>query len=219
MMLALTLVTGFVDATSYLRLGHVFVANMTGNVVFLGFALAGARGLSAPASLVALAAFILGGLLGGRLGARFAHHRAVLLRAGLLVQLAFLAVAAILATGGSSVRYPLIVLLGLGMGVQNATVRRLGVRELTTTVLTMTLTGIAADARLAGGAGGTGSSLARRSLSVLAMALGALAGALLVLHVDEAAPLTVAAALVALTALAVHRHAQTTAGWAKPSVP
>ena len=68
LMLVLTVVTGLVDATSYLRLGHVFVANMTGNVVFLGFALAGARGLSAAASLAALAAFLIGGLIGGRLG-------------------------------------------------------------------------------------------------------------------------------------------------------
>jgi hypothetical protein len=34
MLLTLTVVTGVVDAASYLSLGHVFVANMTGNVVF-----------------------------------------------------------------------------------------------------------------------------------------------------------------------------------------
>ena len=43
LLLALTLVTGLVDAASYVNLGHVFVANMTGNVVFLGFAIAGRR--------------------------------------------------------------------------------------------------------------------------------------------------------------------------------
>jgi hypothetical protein len=53
LLIAMTLVTGLVDAFSYLALGHVFVANMTGNVVFLGFALAGAQGFSIPASLVA----------------------------------------------------------------------------------------------------------------------------------------------------------------------
>jgi uncharacterized membrane protein YoaK (UPF0700 family) len=63
LLLLLSVVTGLVDAVSYLALGHVFVANMTGNVVFLGFALAGAPGLSAPASLAALAAFLLGALL------------------------------------------------------------------------------------------------------------------------------------------------------------
>ena len=60
MMIALTFVTGVVDAASYLTLGHVFVANMTGNVVFLGFALAGARGLSSATSLMALASFLAG---------------------------------------------------------------------------------------------------------------------------------------------------------------
>jgi uncharacterized membrane protein YoaK (UPF0700 family) len=222
LMLVLTLVTGFVDATSYLRLGHVFVANMTGNVVFLGFAIAGAAGLSAWASLAALAAFLLGGLIGGRLGSGLAHHRGLLLRAGLSVQLVTLLVAAVVAaaTGadahaGSGTRYVLIALLGVGMGVQNATVRRLGVRDFTTTVLTMTLTGIAADARIAGGPGS--SALARRALSVVAMALGALFGALLVLRVDDAAPLAVAAALVALTALAAHRLSRgVPAAWTKP---
>ena len=43
LLLGLTVVTGLVDAFSYLLLGHVFVANMTGNVVFLGFAIAGAK--------------------------------------------------------------------------------------------------------------------------------------------------------------------------------
>ena len=56
LLLVMTVVTGAVDAVSILRLGHVFVANMTGNMVFLGFALAGASGFSVSASLVSLAA-------------------------------------------------------------------------------------------------------------------------------------------------------------------
>jgi uncharacterized membrane protein YoaK (UPF0700 family) len=59
LLVVMTVVTGVVDAVSDLALGHVFVANMTGNVVFLGFALAGADGLSVPASLVALAGALL----------------------------------------------------------------------------------------------------------------------------------------------------------------
>src|SRR5438552_15222308 len=62
----LTVVTGLVDAVSYLSLGHVFVANMTGNVVFLGFAAAGGRGLSAPRSGTAVVAFLIGAVIGGR---------------------------------------------------------------------------------------------------------------------------------------------------------
>ena len=68
LLLGLTLVTGLVDAFSYLLLGHVFVANMTGNVVFLGFAIAGATGFSIPASLVALGSFVCGALIGGKAG-------------------------------------------------------------------------------------------------------------------------------------------------------
>ncbi len=70
LLLALTVVTGLVDAFSYLVLGHVFVANMTGNVVFLAFALAGASGFSIPASLLALGAFFVGAGVAGRLGIR-----------------------------------------------------------------------------------------------------------------------------------------------------
>ena len=55
LLLTLTVVTGVVDAVSILRLGRVFVANMTGNVVFSGFALVGAPGFSLSASLAALA--------------------------------------------------------------------------------------------------------------------------------------------------------------------
>src|SRR5437867_11417926 len=66
LLLGLTVVTGLVDAVSYLALGHVFTANMTGNVVFLGFAAAGGRGLSAPRSGTAVVAFLIGAAIGGR---------------------------------------------------------------------------------------------------------------------------------------------------------
>src|SRR5688572_8280104 len=79
LLLALTVVTGLVDAFSYLVLGRVFVANMTGNVVFLGFALAGASGFSIAASLIALGAFSLGALAGGRLSTQLGAHRGRLL--------------------------------------------------------------------------------------------------------------------------------------------
>src|SRR2546428_7579934 len=62
--------TGLIDAVSYLALGHVLTANMTGNVVFLGFAVAGAPGLSIPRSAVSLGAFLAGAVAGGRLAAR-----------------------------------------------------------------------------------------------------------------------------------------------------
>jgi len=206
LLLLLTVVTGLVDAASYLNLGHVFVANMTGNVIFLGFALAGAPGLSIWASLVAIGAFLIGSISGGRLGRRFSEHRLQLLRGAAGAQLVVFAAAVVVAAAGDDPveqtrKFVLIALLGFAMGIQNATARRLAVPELTTTVLTMTLTGIGADSTLAGGAG---SKLGRRSLAVAAMLLGGLIGALLALNVDTAAPLAVAAVVLAVVALAAH---------------
>jgi len=82
LLLVLTVVTGVVDAASILRLGRVFVANMTGNVVFTGFALARAPGFSLSASLAALAGFLVGALGGGSLTSRPGKDRGLLLRAG-----------------------------------------------------------------------------------------------------------------------------------------
>src|ERR1700759_324591 len=69
-LLALTAVTGLVDAVSYLSLGRVFTANMTGNIVLLGFATARVSGLSIARSLTALLSFLVGAILGGRMMAR-----------------------------------------------------------------------------------------------------------------------------------------------------
>ena len=97
----------------------------------------------------------------------------------------------------SGARYALIALLAVGMGVQNATARRLAVAELTTTVLTLTLTGIAADSWLGGG---SGARTARRVIAVAAMLLGAILGALLLLQLTPAAPLALAAAILVAVA-------------------
>src|SRR3989449_5799668 len=72
LLLVLTVTTGLIDAVSVLGLGRVFTANMTGNIVFLGFALAGQPGFSRLRSLAALLAFLVGAVIGGRLGARLA---------------------------------------------------------------------------------------------------------------------------------------------------
>jgi uncharacterized membrane protein YoaK (UPF0700 family) len=215
MMVALTFVTGVVDAASYLELGHVFVANMTGNVVFLGFALAGASGLSAASSLIALGSFLLGALAGGWLGARTAEHRGHVLRAAGTAQVTLLAIALVVAlTAGepfpTDARYALIVPMALAMGVQNAAAQRLAVPELTTTVLTKTLTGLVSEA---GVAGGGGSKLGRRTIAVAAMLLGALAGGLLVLHVAVAAALALAGAIVLAVGVAVHVLSRPNAAW------
>ena len=151
LLVALTAVTGLVDAFSYLVLGHVFVANMTGNVVFFAFALAGVGGFSAPASVAAIGCFALGALGAGRLGRSLAARRELLLGVTAGIQAVILAEAVTMTALTPrpipvGLRYALIVALALAMGVQNATARKLAVPDLTTTVLTLTITGIAADA-------------------------------------------------------------------------
>jgi uncharacterized membrane protein YoaK (UPF0700 family) len=197
-LLSMTVVTGLVDAFSYLTLGHVFVANMTGNVVFLGFALAGAPGFSISASLTALAAFAAGAFGGGRLIARYRDHRGRLHSSAAAGQAVLLTASVILAAvGGNPVttgfRYPLIALLGASMGIQNAAARKIAVPDLTTTVLTLTITGIAADSAAAGG---TGSHSGRRLAAIAAMLAGALVGAALVLTGEIFYPLLIALVIV-----------------------
>lgn len=203
LLVALTVVTGLVDSFSYLVLGHVFVANMTGNVVFFAFALAGVGGFSAPASIAAIGCFAAGALLTGRLGRSLAGRRELLLGVTAGIEAVIVAetvtMAALTARPiPTGLRYALIVSLSLAMGAQNATARKLAVPDLTTTVLTLTITGIAADSPLAGA---TGAHAARRLISVAAMFVGALAGALLVLRVHIVYPLVIA--LIILAAVAV----------------
>jgi uncharacterized membrane protein YoaK (UPF0700 family) len=214
MLIGLTVVTGLVDAFSYLTLGHVFTANMTGNVVFVGFALAGAKGFSVTASLCALAGFWLGALVGGGLRTRHAN-RGRLLSVSATVQLAFLAVSlgtvlVAAAPVGTAPRYILIAALALSMGVQNAAARHLAVPDLTTTVLTMTITGLSADS---GVVGGTGANLGRRGLSLIAMLVGAIVGAVLVLKVALVWPIAVAALIVAVVALSAGVLSRREAEW------
>jgi uncharacterized membrane protein YoaK (UPF0700 family) len=142
LLLTLTAVTGVVDAVSILKLGRVFVANMTGNVVFSAFAVVGAPGFSLSASLAALAGFLVGALLGGHLTSRLGQDRGLLLRAGAAAELVLVAAALALTAGlpAAAARDGIAALLALAMGVQNAVARRLAVPDLTTTVLTMTLT-------------------------------------------------------------------------------
>jgi uncharacterized membrane protein YoaK (UPF0700 family) len=198
LLVCLTLVTGLVDAFSYLMLGQVFVANMTGNVVFLGFALAGVGGTSIAASLLAVLAFALGAMLGGRWGEGRLVHRGQLFAAATSVQAGGVLLAAVLAGTaggqGSAARLTLIGVLALAMGGQNAVVRRLAVPDLTTTVLTMTVTGLVADATVAP------SVRARRLISVLAMLAGALTGGALLRWVSAATPLWLAAGVLATCA-------------------
>ncbi len=184
-LLGLTFVTGIVDAISFIGLGHVFTANMTGNVVLLGFALAGATGLSITRSSLSLAAFLAGAVIGGRfaLVMTYAPRRRWLVTAG-IAETTMMIIAACVADRldpgadvASARLYVVIALTAAAMGLRTATVRRLGVADMTTTVLTQTLAAVAADSSLAGG---SNPRAGRRVAAVLLMLAGAAIGVLLV---------------------------------------
>jgi uncharacterized membrane protein YoaK (UPF0700 family) len=214
LLLLLTVGTGLIDAISILGLGRVFVANMTGNVVFIGFALAGAPGYSLWGSLVALAGFLLGASVGGVVISRFNAHRGKLLRNALAVQLVlFLAALVISLAAGTSLstaaQLAIVAVGAVALGIQNAVVRHLGVPDMTTTVLTMTLTGIGSDLRKR-----DLTTAARRLVAVLAMLLGAVIGAVLVLHLGVTAGIVAVAILLAVTLAGAAGAARGTPGWA-----
>ena len=204
----LTVVSGLVDAVSYLGLGHVFTANMTGNVVLLGFAAAGAPGFSVTASLASLGSFLVGAACAGRICLHIASRRRWLVVAMVTEGVLAGGAAAVASTADGVissgwVRYTVIVLLAFAMGMRNSTIRRLAVPDVTTTVLTMTLTGLAADSSLAGG---NNPKVARRTSAVAAMLIGAVGGAALFLHQRATWPLVLVAVLVLATTVVFARN-------------
>ena len=203
-LLAATFGTGLVDAVSYLGLHKVFTANMTGNVVFIGLGLAGHPEIPVVRSVLALCGFLAGAGLVGRLQARTPSSTrvprpTVVAFAVIPVVFAVLAAYFAVAEPGRTGLDVITIVLGLAMGGQACAARRLGIPDISTVVVTMTMAALAAESRLAGGAGER--SLVR-VLAVVAMLLGALAGASL-LRIDLSLTLAVAAALSASVAIGV----------------
>ncbi|WP_420108814.1 YoaK family protein [Mycolicibacter arupensis] len=206
-LLLLTFATGLVDAVSVLVLGRVFVANMTGNAIFLGFLFVPGTGFDLTAAIVAVGGFLAGAIIGGRLFRIFAEEDprrwltvALGLEAALLLLLAGLAGVGVLRYDGIS-KLVLTVGLAVAFGVQNSTARQFGVQELYTTVLTSTIVGIGVDSRLAGGGGGR---QRLRYTVVFVMIFGAIVGATLT-HV-VVAPVIALGAVVVLTSMALFRY-------------
>jgi uncharacterized membrane protein YoaK (UPF0700 family) len=198
--LGMTAVTGLVDAVSFLSLGRVFTANMTGNVVLLGFATARVPGLSVTLSLTALASFLTGAVLAGRIMTRASGDSHIRFAAEVfLLEVVVLIAAAVCGFGykGDPIEpsvqpLALIALTALAMGIRNAAVRKLAIPDVTTTVLTLTLTALAADSSLANG---KNVRFARRIGAVLAMFSGAALGAVIIRYYSVAAALGLAAAI------------------------
>lgn len=215
LLLALTLLTGVIDAFSFLALGRVLVANMTGNVIFSGFAVGGASGFLPWALFLAVAAFLAGAWLGGLMCRQLGAHRGRQVCAAVAVELGLVGAAWIVCLMVSPPYRQwslaaLIVLLGVAMGVQNATARAVAVPDLTTTVLTLTITGIAADSMTA-----KGSKLGRRLVPVLTMFAGAALGAALVSSGHDRAALALATGLLAVLVVPAVAAARSTEPWTR----
>jgi len=212
LLLLLSVTTGLVDAASVLSLGKVFTANMTGNVVFLGFAVVGTPGFVWPPFVIAIASFVVGALIGGRTGQAYiakTERRWLMMAAA--IETVLLWAASVLAIGrGLETGVPetpqvfaIIALTGLAMGFRNATIRQMKVADLTTTVLTLTLTGLAADSTAAGG---VNPNCARRIAAVIAIFLGAAIGAALLMTFGLAAPLAAAGFIVLVGTVGCMAH-------------
>jgi uncharacterized membrane protein YoaK (UPF0700 family) len=152
MLLALTWAAGCIDAISYLGLGHVFTAMMTGNTVLLGLALAQGEALAALRSIVALIGFSVGVFVGALIVERDSKPAdwPAAVTGALAVETIVLAIFSVTSfvTGGArsaGITYFMIVLLALAMGIQSAAVRRLGVPGIATTYITGTLTSLMID--------------------------------------------------------------------------
>ena len=200
-LLLLTFSTGIVDAISVLVLGHVFVANMTGNVIFLGFWFAPRTVVDITAALLAFVSFVTGAILGGRLSRHLDDDVRRWLTVALGIEVVMLAALSILCGTGvldyhDNSKLILIAGLALTFGGQAATARQFGIQELSTTVLTTTIVGIGFDSRLAGG---SGRREKLRYSVVLTMCAGALAGATLT-RWAVAPVIALAAAVVAVAA-------------------
>jgi uncharacterized membrane protein YoaK (UPF0700 family) len=210
LLLLMTVLSGTIDAVSILSLGHVFVANMTGNLVFSGFSLAGAPGFSVGIAMVAFGTFIIGAVACRMVieSADGADKYLVLRDGAALETLLLLAAMAISLIDGPvtslAVRYVLVSICAVAMGVQNGVASRLAVPELTTTVMTRGLISIV------NGIGKRERNIAevRLAFALVTLVGGAVLGAVLVRQVSPGAALGLAAALgAAVTGLAaVSRH-------------
>src|ERR1700758_718670 len=178
-LLLLTFATGLADSISILVLGHVFVANMTGNVIFLGFWLAPRTSIDLTAVAVALPTFVGTTILSGRLSRLFGERTRAWITTVLATEIALLAVLSILAGAGvlhyhDNSKLIMIGVLAVTFGLQHSSARQFGIQELSTTVLTSTIVSLGMDSRLAGG---TGARQKLRFSVVLTMCAGAFVGA------------------------------------------
>jgi uncharacterized membrane protein YoaK (UPF0700 family) len=203
-MLALTFSTGVIDAVGYLGLDKVFTGNMTGNVVILGMAIAGAEGLPIVGPIIALLAFMVGAAISGRTlrkrPAGWSERNTVLFGIVGVILLAAALTTLLVTDRPEWVNLTITGTLGLAMGVQAGAARHIGVADVTTVVVTSTIVGLAFDSSLGGG-GNT--RWIRRALAIALIGVGAGVGALLV-HVHLGAGMLLAAVITIVASVLGH---------------
>lgn len=213
LLISLTFSTGIVDVLSYLGLGQIFTANMTGNTIFLAIALGQGNALTAARSVVALLGFALGALVSG---ARLepATGRSPWPRVVTRMLWAELALVGVLSVlwwwvgghpDGPEV-YALIGVSAVGMGVQSAVGRKLAVPGVSTNVLTMAMTGLMAELAAVGI---SGPNVRRWGAAILAMGSGAALGAALFLFDRPLLPFPVMLVLAGVCIVASLRFRET----------
>ena len=201
LMLALTFTTGINDAVGYLGLDKVFTGNMTGNVVVLGMALAGGSGLPVLGPALALVGYVVGAAIGGRAmryaGTGWTRPVTAGFGAVSVIMLALGTLLLVLDDPSHDVMVAVTTSAAVAMGLQATTARHVAVSDVTTVVVTSTLTGLAADPFR-----GTHLPRAVRRFAAIAFILvGALVGALL-LKVTLGLGLVVAGTIIALVTIA-----------------
>ena len=213
LLLLLSATTGMVDASSILGMGKVFTANMTGNVVFLAFSAAGAPGFQPMSYLIALGTFMVGATFAGRLwrmpGPQHLRHWLIV---AALIEATLLMFAGVVALGIDQAELPdqrliwcAIALTSAAMGFRNAVIRQIQVPDLTTTVLTLTITGLASDSHIASG---QAPNFGRRFGAVAMIFCGAALGSVLYLQFGLAPVLFSTCGIVLLGTLLFARHPQ-----------
>jgi uncharacterized membrane protein YoaK (UPF0700 family) len=208
-LLLLTFATGLADALSILVLGHVFVANMTGNVIFLGFWLAPQTNIDLTAVAVALPTFFCTTVFSGRLSRHFGDRTRPWITTVLAMEILLLLTLSILAGAGvlhyhDNTKLIMIGLLAATFGLQHSSARQFGIQELSTTVLTSTIVSLGLDSRLAGG---TGARQKLRFSVVFTICAGALLGATMSRYVI--APVFAVTAAVVAASLLIFRFGPT----------
>ncbi len=204
-LLTLTFVTGVVDATSFLALGGVFSAMMTGNVVFLGLGLADSVDSSVLGPLLAIASYVLASAAAALLARRtagpaFGNRTSNAVEIGLLAAATCIVAVTTLDADGAS-GYATLVLLAAAMSWRATNVRALGSINVPTAVLNLTM--IAGPGTRGGGLAGA-ADLQPRVLAFACFLGGAVAGGLL-LKLDLWVPLALAVSLSLLVGIDLSR--------------